>query len=535
MNKGYCYLLVIAVLFFSCKKEKKGIIAGPSTWEETIEMHIDTSVRVYGNYAAVKLPITKGVEIWNPAAIAIDSLGVIYGSNYTGEIYSLIDSDKDGLEDTAQLFCDVGDDGLRYPTSIIFRNSKLFVATTQEIRVYEDTDGDGRSDNSYTFFDDFPYTMHPFDWTFALEFDSEGYLYAILCTDSWNDDPAPDPEGLRGSILKIDPDGKSYERIATGLRFAYGMRFNEHGDLFFSDNRGNENKYEELNLVVKDGFYGNNQPKYPNHPPIKDPIIKLEYGFAPTGIRFNSKNNDFGDTAGNLFIAFFGPDGQWEDGSLSRVKLTKSTVDGSYAVKEFPVADKIAKLSDLVFGKNGDLYLAQFGIEGTFHKPYKKPMGSYYRFIHAPWVVPDNLDNNTSVVFGNVHEGKKIFNQRACATCHSVDGKEDLLGPDLLGVGKLLPGGGLLESIIDPNRNIKTGFDQSLITKKDGFILSGRIVTANSKSISLMVAGNKIVEIEKSEIETSELVEKSLMPEGLLSGLTDAEIKDLLGYLNSLK
>lgn len=534
------FTVILALCLDSCTRreaasgEDKPGMVDPKTWVETIKKNTDSSVKVYGHYAAVKLPIKTGVAIWNPTQVTMGPKGRMYAANYTGEIFSLHDTDGDGLEDHAKLYCDVKKNDLRYPTSIIFNENKLYVGTTQEIRVYEDLNADEVADSSYTFFTDFPYTLHPFDWTFGLEFGPDGYLYVILCTDTWNDNPAPDPEGLRGSLLKIAPDGKIYERFAYGLRYAYGMRFNDQGDLFFSDNRGNENKYEELNLALKGKFYGNNVPKYPNHPPVTEPLLKLRYGFAPTGMTFNKSDNDFDSTAGDLFIAFFGPDGQWQDGSISRVSLVKND-NGSYNAIEYPVADKFAKLSDVEFGLQGDLYVAQFGTEGAWHKPYKEPMGGIYRLIEAPWVEPNDPGENTSVVFGNVHEGKSIFKKRICNTCHSVDGSEDLLGPDLAGIGELLSREQILESINDPNKNIKTGFDQNIITKKDGSIIAGRLITSNNAKITMMIPGNEIVEIKREEIESAELVARSLMPAGLLSGLTDGEIKDLIGYLQSLQ
>ncbi|WP_289062139.1 c-type cytochrome [uncultured Zobellia sp.] len=503
-------------------------------WEELVKKHTDTSVKVFGHYAAVKLPIDKGVPLWNPTNVAIGPDGVMYAANYTGEIYSLQDTDGDGLEDEAKLFCDVKDDGLRYPTSMIFKENKLYVGTTQEIRVYEDTDGDGEANTSNTFFSDFPYTLHPFDWTFGLEVGPEGYIYAILCTDSWNSKPAKDPEGLRGSILKIAPDGKSYERFASGLRFAYGMEFNTNGHLFFSDNRGNENKYEELNWAKKDSFYGNNLPKFPNHPPITEPILKIKTGFAPTGITFNKEDNDFGGTAGDLFIALYGPDGQWEEGGVSRVRLTLNN-SGGYDVQEFSVINKMPKVSDVEFGKDGNLYVAQFGIEDRMHTPNKNPIGEIYKLIVAPWVLPDTAQNDSLALVGNIKEGQRIFTERTCVTCHTVDGSDNLLGPDLMGVGKLLSKEQLLESINEPERNIKTGFDTYTVIKNDGSVLNGRMITVNEKEISLMVVGNQVLRINRDEIQSQELVGSSLMPTGLLSGLSEDEVENLLGYLNSLK
>ncbi len=503
-------------------------------WKTVVKENIDTAVKVYGHYAAVRLPIKNGVELWNPCAITKGPGGVMYAANYTGEIFSLHDSDGDGLEDSAKLFCNVTNDNLRYPTSIIFKGNKLFVGSTQEIRVYEDTDADGVADKSYTFFKDFPHTLHYFDWTFGLEFGPDGDLFVILSTDALNDNPALDPNGLRGAILKIAPNGKSYQRYSTGLRYAYDLAFNKEGDLFFGDNRGNENKYEELNHVVKGGFYGNNPNKYKDQGEAIEPFLKLQYGFAPVGMAFNEESNDFDGTSRDLFIAYYGPDGQWDDGSIARVRLVKKK-DGTYEGKEFPVADKIAKLSDLEFGKTGDLYVSQFGTEGAAHTPYKNPMGAIYRFIYMPSIEINNPKDNTSAVEGNVHHGEGVFKSRACMTCHSIDRSKQLLGPDLSGIGTLLQGEQLLESIIDPNRNIKTGFDHIQIKKNDGTIIDGRMVTSNKEYIVMMTIGNEEIKIGRKDIQSSDMIKTSLMPEGLLNGLTDSDIKDLLGYLRSLK
>jgi len=502
-------------------------------WKEVIKKHIDTTVKVYGHYAAVKLPIHSGVNLWNPTAIALGPKGVMYAANYTGEIYSLHDTDGDGLEDSAKLYCNVKQDGLRYPTSIVFKGNKLYVGTTQEIRAYEDTNADEVADKSYTFFKDFPHTLHYFDWTFGLTFGPDGHLFAILCTDALNDHPAPDPHGLRGAILKIAPDGKSYERFSAGLRFAYGMAFNKQGDLFFTDNRGNENKYEELNFAQKGYFYGNNPSKYPTEKNSAEPLLKLKYGFAPVGIRFNPSDNNFGK-AQDLIVSFFGPDGQWGDGSISRVQLTKDS-KGSYQAQEFPIADKIAKLADLAFGEQGDLYVAQFGNDGPMHLPWKTPMGAIYRMIQADWIKPADPKKSTAVVEGNVHNGQAMFNQRMCATCHSIDGNGALLGPDLAGIGKLLSKSALLESIKNPNKNIKTGFDQMVIELKNGTTINGRMVTTNKDEISIISFGNKKSTIKQKDIKSSKVITASLMPPGLLDGLTDDEVNDLLGYLESLE
>lgn len=525
-------MLTLIVMMLSCKKESDNQRVF-SDWEKNVINHTDTTVKVYGHYAPIKLPIKTGVTLWNPTAIIAGPKNVIYAANYTGEIYSLQDTDGDGLEDHAKLFCNVKNDSIRYPTSLAFKDNKMYVATTQEIRVYEDTDGDLVADSSYTFFDDFPWTLHYWDWTFGLDFDSEGYLFAILCTDQLNKTAAPDPYKLRGSILRIAPDGKSYKRFATGLRFAYGLTINDEDEVFFSDNRGNQNKHEELNHAVRGNFYGNNPKKYSNQPKATEPLVKLKYGFSPVGIVFNPKDNDFDGTAGDLFISYWGPDGQWAEGSIARVRITKSE-NGEYEAKEFPIADNIEKLSDLDFDANGDLYLSQFGIEGRMHVPYKTPEGAIYKMVVADWVEPDDPKQITAVIKGNANKGRQIFKRRACNTCHSIDGNEEMLGPDLAGIGRLLSKEQIIETINDPNKNIKTGFDQMQINKKDGSVFNGRMYTSNKDEVVLIITGNEKVTIKTADIESSKIIDVSLMPPGLLTGLKDEEIRDLIGYMQGL-
>ena len=54
-----------------------------------------------------------------------------------------------------------------------------------------------------------------------------------------------------GTIMKVSPDRKTREIVATGIRFSVGLAFNRHGDLFVTDQEGetwvpNGNPLDEL-------------------------------------------------------------------------------------------------------------------------------------------------------------------------------------------------------------------------------------------------------------------------------------------------
>ncbi len=506
-------------------------VLGKAPERSVIEKFRDRTIYLHGRFAAVKLPITKGVKVWNPAAIACSPEGIVFVANFTGEIYTLHDSDGDGLEDTATLYADVRKDGLRYPTSLAFRGRELFVATTQEIRVYTDTDGDGVADQSRAFFRDFPFTLHRFDWTFGLCFDRDGWLFLNLSTDSYNPTPAADPKGWRGSILRISPDGQKVERFATGLRFSYGMACNPEGDLFFTDNHGGDNPTEELNLAVRDRFYGQNPSKFPDHPPAQPPLMSVQYGVAPAGLAFNAPANEFGATGGDLFMACWGPDWLFNRGSIVRVRLFRQP-DGKYRAQEFPFAHEVPKVTALAFAANGDLYATLFGRETAGHLPSQSADGAIYRFIPAAWVEPGTaVQSQFPFVKGDVGAGRKLFEGRGCAACHSLDGREEMLGPDLGGLGEIYSATEVLNLIRKPSESIKSGHETQEVKTTDGEVFLGRMQGSNAAEIILVTVGNRQVRVPRSKIASEQTLPTSLMPEGLLDGLGEQQTNDLLAYL----
>jgi putative heme-binding domain-containing protein len=475
------------------------------------------------------------VKIANPIELALGPDGLIYASNQTGEVYSLRDTDEDGLEDMALLFCNVKDLSLRSPSAFTHRGDTIFIGTAQQVRAFLDEDKDGKADTSWVFFDDIPTSEHPYEWTCGLTFGADNCLYLALSTDSWNAGPSPDPNGYRGSILKISPNGKTAQRIATGIRSVYGLSFNQENDLFFTDNEGGGNTNEELNLLVKNGFYGHNPKKY-TFDSIVAPVHALNTEMAPSGIEFNSPDNDFGGTGGNLFIAFYGPGERWSRGGVGRVSIQRH-MNGNYSFKEFPVAD-IPKLSNLAFGKDGSLYLAQHGKTDYWYNAIHENEGTFYKLIYDP-TLPSSPEKKREVFTmslseNSVEAGKQLFAERACLGCHSVDDQTELLGPNLKDVGKRLSRQEILEEILKPSERIKPSEMAVKILKKDGQVLIGRVVNANEKQISLMLVGNSVVDIQRSEIEKTEDEEKSLMYEGLLGGTTDSEKESLLDYIVSL-
>ncbi len=512
------------------------LIVGCSSPSPNYSEYENTTATVYGPYRVVKLPIQKGVNILNPIQVAMSPSGELFAANQSGEIYTLIDSDGDGLEDEARLFADLTELGLRSPAGLTFRGDSVYVGTSSEIRIFLDQDKDGKSDSSWTFFDKIPISEHPYEWSSALTFGPDGWLYFVLTTDSWNPGASPDSLGMRGAIVKVSPDGKAFDLVATGIRSIHGMAFNPEQDLFFADNKGGGNATEELNLLEEGGFYGHNPRKYEGKFDLAmPPVFSLENEMAPSGIEFNSLENEFGGSAGNLFVAYYGPSERWNRGGIARVSVQKT--NEGYDFQEIPVAD-IPKLSDLTFGKDGSLYVAQHGISDYWYNPTEVKTGGFYKLIYdadleGKYTAKREVkeDEFPEESLGN---GKQLFAMRACSACHGVDGESDLIGPNLKGAGKEFSQAELLEEINSPSERIKASMIATRLTLKDGKVLLGRIVYSDENQISIMLVGNQTIQVGKSDIEKSEEDLKSLMYENLLTGLSESEVQDLLNYISSL-
>lgn len=76
---------------------------------------------VYGPYRVIKLPIENGVKVLNPIQVSLGPGGAIFAANQSGEIYTLQDSDGDGVEDEALLYFDLNELGLRSPSGFAHR------------------------------------------------------------------------------------------------------------------------------------------------------------------------------------------------------------------------------------------------------------------------------------------------------------------------------------------------------------------------------------------------------------------------------
>jgi putative membrane-bound dehydrogenase-like protein len=130
---------------------------------------------------------------------------------------------------------------------------------------------------------------------------------------------------------------------------------------------------------------------------------------------------------------------------------------------------------------------------------------------------------------GNPYAGESTFMTR-CAACHKLFFKGGNIGPDLTAYQRDNLGTMLL-SIINPNAEIREGFQYYSVETKDGRTLSGFFVDRDNQVMVLRGLAGENITLRAAEILEVQPMGRSLMPEGLLDGMSEQEIRDFFAYL----
>ncbi|HJZ54996.1 MAG TPA: c-type cytochrome [Gemmataceae bacterium] len=133
-------------------------------------------------------------------------------------------------------------------------------------------------------------------------------------------------------------------------------------------------------------------------------------------------------------------------------------------------------------------------------------------------------------------KGRRTFAAAKCFACHRYDNEGGSYGPDLTGaVGRFSPRD-LLESIIDPSKEISDQYAAVEIRTLDDRVIVGRIVNLNADNVSVntnMLEPGSTVNVNRNNIASMKPSKVSMMPAGLLDTFKEDEILDLMAYILS--
>ncbi len=127
---------------------------------------------------------------------------------------------------------------------------------------------------------------------------------------------------------------------------------------------------------------------------------------------------------------------------------------------------------------------------------------------------------------GDAENGRRIFfykNETTCLRCHKVNGEGGEVGPELKGIGAKQNRDYILESIVDPNKQIAKGYESVLLILNNGQTRTGVLKGEDAKEIRLMTAEGKLVMVAKADVDERH-PGKSAMPEDIIKKLSKSEL-----------
>jgi putative heme-binding domain-containing protein len=130
---------------------------------------------------------------------------------------------------------------------------------------------------------------------------------------------------------------------------------------------------------------------------------------------------------------------------------------------------------------------------------------------------------------GDADKGKLQFTGR-CFICHKLFNEGGTIGPDLTGYDRANVDF-WLDNLFTPSLEIREGFGAYIVKTKGGQILTGLMDAQDANGIVIKDMANNKTAVKQADIEKMEASPISLMPEGLTTGMSDADLKDFFAYL----
>ena len=135
---------------------------------------------------------------------------------------------------------------------------------------------------------------------------------------------------------------------------------------------------------------------------------------------------------------------------------------------------------------------------------------------------------------GDAKRGAALFYNPtlSCAKCHAPPSGERL-GPDLASKRDGVTDAFLVESVLEPSKSIRKGFEPLIVETESGLIITGFRVSEDKEHLVIREpAGGKLIKLPQEEVYETETSKVSAMPPGLVNQLTSREqFLDLARFL----
>lgn len=133
---------------------------------------------------------------------------------------------------------------------------------------------------------------------------------------------------------------------------------------------------------------------------------------------------------------------------------------------------------------------------------------------------------------GDALVGKRIFEERQCQQCHA---SRTRIGPHLNGITKRFSVSDLFVAIVDPNRDISASYVPRIYETESGESYTGFPIYTSPAATIVQNGASSTVRLTSADAFSERMSNTSIMPAGLLEGLSDKQLSDFYAYLKTLK
>jgi putative membrane-bound dehydrogenase-like protein len=202
----------------------------------------------------------------------------------------------------------------------------------------------------------------------------------------------------------------------------------------------------------------------------------------------------------------------------SALALLQVVDAGTIATKDVPL-DQLRRMADYKDERLTKLLEKHWGKVGPL--PAGEKVARINAIKHALGQKPD----------GDRANGKALFT-KVCATCHTLFGEGNKVGPELTGADRKNRDF-MVTNIVDPNASIRPEYVAYVATLKDGRTLTGLVAESSPTAVTLLNEKNERTVLARDKIDEMTASPVSLMPEKILDPLSEQEIRDLFAYLQA--
>ena len=348
MKTNFIIVLII-ILFVSCNNE--------TATQSSIKLPAGFKIEVYAS------------NIPNARSMALSESGILFvGTRSAGNVYALIDSDKDFKVDEVITIAS----GLNMPNGVDLKDGDLYVGEVSRIIKFNDIEANLRNNPKYTVVrDDFP-TDRSHGWKF-IKFAPDGKLYVPvgapcnICLKENEDE-------RYASIARMNSDGSDFEVFAKGIRNTVGFDWHpKTNELWFTDNGrdmlGDNIPPDELNCAPVRGLHfgypflhGENilDPEFGSRGDTSlytKPVQELGPHVAALGMQFYTGKMFPSEYKNQIFIA---EHGSWNRSEKIGYRISLVRLNGNKSISYEPFAEGWLN-GDTVSGRPVDIELMPDG------------------------------------------------------------------------------------------------------------------------------------------------------------------------------